>query len=314
MSVDTALVPTAGRKRRRPLWELVEPYFFILPFFLLLGAFTLYTFVYGARLSLTDAQSINPGEFIGFGNFKEILTEHVDFWPAMRHTLFFALGCILTQIPGAFILAVILNNIATRFRGVLRAAFYVPVLINTVITSLIFRMLFNRDTGLINYALGLVGLPNQTNWIFDSSLSIWLMIAAAFWQWTGYHMVYLLAALQSVDPTVYEVAKLDGAPPWRVMLQVTLPLIRPAITFVMLTSAIGCFSQFEYSYVLFPNNAMYGPGKAALTAVPFIFNEGFSQQFRFGLSAAGGWLLFVVILAVSLFQLRFLKLGQADDL
>lgn len=309
---DAALAK--ARRARRSVGQILEPYLFMAPFLVLICMFTVYTFVYGARLSLTDAQGINPGEYIGLSNFKELLTENIDCLPSLKRTLLFTLGCLVTQIPAALILAVILNNVTTRIRGTLRASFYVPVLINTVITSLIFRNLFNRDTGLINYVLGLLHLPNQINWLFESSYSIWLMVAAAFWQWTGYHMVYLLASLQAVDPTIYEVTKLDGASPWRVLFQITLPLIRPALTFVLLTSAIGCMQQFEYSFVLFPNNAMYGPGKAAMTAVPFIFNEGFSQQFRFGLSAAGSWLLFIFILIVSLLQLRFLRLGQADDI
>lgn len=295
------------------VWSGLEPYFFIAPCLLLIFAFNFYTFFYGARLSLTDAQGINPGDFIGLANFKELLVENVDFWPSIRRTILFTLGCLFTQIPAAFVLAVILNGITSRLRGLLRASFYVPVLINTVVAALIFRMLFNRDTGMINWFLGLLDLPNRTNWLFESRLSLWLMVVVAFWQWMGYHMVYLLASLQAIDPALYEVARIDGASPLRTMLSITLPLLRPALTFVFITSAIGGMQVFDLPFMLFPN-AGYGPGRAAMTAVPFIYYTGFSNQFRFGLAAAGGWLLFLMILGFSLLQLRVLRLGQADEM
>ncbi|MGQ9778669.1 MAG: carbohydrate ABC transporter permease [Bacillota bacterium] len=300
-------------RRLQKIWNRLEPYIFIAPCILMIFAFNFYTFFYGARLSLTDAQGINPGEFIGLANFKELLTTDPDFWPSIRRTILFTLGCLFTQIPVAFILAVILNGITSRLRGLLRASFYVPVLINTVVAALIFRMLFNRDTGMINWFLGLLGLPNQTNWLFESRFSLWLMVAVAFWQWMGYHMVYLLASLQAIDPTLYEVARIDGASPLRTMFSITLPLLRPAFTFVFITSAIGGMQVFDLPFMLFPN-AGYGPGKAAMTAVPFIYHTGFSSQFRFGLSAAGGWLLFLLILGISILQLRVLRLGQADEM
>lgn len=290
----------------------LQPLLFIAPFIAILAAFHFYTYYTGVVMSFTDAQSINPGDWIGIENYVEVLTDDPDFWAAIRHTLHYTIGCLLTQIPGALVLAVILNGISSRFRSALRTSFYVPVLINTVVAALVFRMMFNRDTGLINWIMGQIGLPNNTNWLYDSAYSVPLMVAVAFWQWVGYHMVYLLASLQAIDPQVYEVAKLDGASPLRVLFQITIPLLRPALTFVAVTSAIGCMQVFEYPFLLFPN-AGYGPGKAAMTAIPFIYRNGFSSQFRFGYAAAAGWVVFFMILAVSLLQLRFLGLSGAED-
>ncbi|MCL6615046.1 MAG: sugar ABC transporter permease, partial [Firmicutes bacterium] len=133
-----------GRKKSNQwwhkIWRGIEPYLFIAPCILMIFAFNFYTFFYGARLSLTNAQGINPGEFIGLANFKELLFENVDFWPSIKRTILFTLGCLFTQMPAALILAVILNSITSRIRGLLRASFYVPVLINTVVAALIFRM------------------------------------------------------------------------------------------------------------------------------------------------------------------------------
>jgi len=292
----------------------IEPYLFILPFFALIIAFNVYVYISGAKLAFTDAQGINPGEYIGLANFKELISDTQEFWPAIARTFYYTFGCLLTQIPAALVLAVILNStIFGRFRGVLRASFYVPVLMNTVVAALLFRMMFLRDTGMVNWLLGVFGLPSNTNWLYESRLCIPLMIVVSFWQWTGYHMVYLLASLQSIDPVIYEVAKLDGASPLRTLLQITVPLLRPALTFVAVMSAIGGLMQFEYSFMLFPN-AGFGPGKRALTGIPYIYYHAFRSDFRLGYATAAGWILFLIILIFSLIQIRFMGLGKADEI
>ncbi|MGE5599272.1 MAG: carbohydrate ABC transporter permease [Bacteroidota bacterium] len=305
---------TTGRQARprRFRWGRLLPFAFIAPFLLLLLAFNLYTFIFGARMSLTDATGIDPGSWVGLANYQSLFTNTLQptFPVAMKQTFLFTLGCLLTQIPAAFVLAVILNGVLGRMRGLLRASFYVPVLINTALTALLFQMLFNQDSGVLNWLLGLFGLE-KVNWLFDGRYTLWVMLAAAFWQWTGYHMVYILASLQVVDPALYEVAKLDGASPIRTMFQITLPYIRPALTFVTIMSTIGGLQQFEYSFLIFPN-AGYGPGKLAMTAVPFVYFKGFNHL-EFGYSAAAGWMLFLVILAVSILQVKFLRLGEVED-
>lgn len=288
------------------------PYFFIAPFMTLLLIFNFYPFIFGARISFTDAQSINPGEFIGFKNYIDILFSNTKFIESIIITFKYAIGALITQIPVAFVLAYVLNNIAKRFRGVLRASFFIPCLINGVVIALVFRSLFNKEFGVINWILGLLHLPNQTNWLNDSSLSVFLMVAVSFWQWTGFHMVYFLANLQSIDPAIYEVAKLDGASPFRVLWQITVPLMRPAFTFVMVTSAIGALQLFDLPLMLFPNGT-YGPGQAARTLVPYIYDFAFAQDFQVGYASAAGWLVFCIIMVISVMQLRFLGMGNADE-
>lgn len=291
----------------------VEPYFFIVPFLALLLLFNFYTIYIGIKMGFTDAQGINFGEWIGVENYRHLISgKNPDFWPSIGRSFLFMFGGLVTQVPIAFILACILNStVFGKIRGILRAAFYVPVLINTVVASLVFRMLFNKDTGLINWALAHFGVA-KIDWLFTPQLCIPLMIIVSFWQWTGFHMVYLLASIQAIDPTIYEVAKLDGASPLRTMFQITLPLIRPALMFVLITSAIGGMRQFEYSFMLFPN-AGYGPGMKALTAVPFIYFYGFSNNFELGLATAAGWILFLIILIFVLIQIFTIGLGQSEE-
>ncbi|NLY89940.1 MAG: sugar ABC transporter permease [Firmicutes bacterium] len=311
--MSSIAVLRSKRQKNRAALAKVEPFLFILPFLALIAAFNFYIYFSGIRLAFTDAQGINPGDYIGFANFAELIADKQDFWPAIGRTFIYTFGCLFTQIPAALVLAVILNSkIFGRLRGYLRASFYVPVLMNTVVAALLFRMMFLRDTGMVNWLLGLLGLPDKINWLYEPNLSLLLMIVVSFWQWTGYHMVYLLASLQSINPTIYEVANLDGASPLRTLWQITIPLLRPALAFVSVMSAIGGLMQFEYSFMLFPN-AGFGPGMKAMTGIPYIYYHAFRSNFRFGYATAAGWILFLIILAVSLVQIRVIGLGRADD-
>lgn len=291
--------------------ENLTAYLFILPVMILLLIFYFFVFFSGAVLSLTDAQGINPGSFIFLHNYKEVLTSH-DFWLSVKISFFYMFGCLATQIPIAFILAYILNNVPDKMKGILRASFFVPVLLNTVVTALLFRMLFNKDQGVINWVLGSLHLPNKIDWIQDSRLVIPMLVIISFWQWTGFHMVYFLANLQTINKSLYEAAKIDGASNFRVLFQIVLPLMRPAFIFVLITSAIGCMQMFDLVFMLYPN-ALYGPGGMAKTMVAYIYDQAFSQQFRLGYASAVGWVVFFIILCVSVFQLKILGLGKQEN-
>lgn len=298
-------------------WNPAAGYAFITPFIVLLLVFYFYVFFSGFVTSLSDAQGINPGNYIGLRNFSDLLfadpTASRQFWQAVRTTLVYTFGCLLTQVPAAFLLAFVLNHIRfARLKVVLRTAFFAPVLINTVVIALLFRMLFNSENGIINYVLGMIGLPDHIDWLMDSSYAIPLLIIVSFWQWTGFHMVYFLSQLQTIDTSIYEAAKIDGASPLTVIFKITLPIMRPAITFVVITSTIGCIQMFDLVFILFPN-AQYGPGGAAKTLIAFIYDQGFSQQFRIGMASAIGWLTFLFIIGLSFIQLKFLGLGHHDE-
>ena len=324
----------AVRRSRSRFFSLskVEPYLFLTPFFALLLIFNLYTIIVGLRLGCTDAFGIEPGQWVGLRNYIDLVSfdyigefslkqifdsgnyilSNMDFWPSIWRSFKYMFGSLFTQIPSAFILACILNaTVFGRIRGILRGAFFVPVLINTVVAALLFRLLFNKDTGLINWLLAHAGFA-KIDWLFTPELCLPLMIIVSFWQWTGYHMVYLLASMQAIDPTIYEVAKLDGASSFRTMFQITLPLIKPAVIFCTIMSAIGGMRQFEYSFMLFPN-AGFGPDRQAMTGVPFIYDLAFSTQSELGMATAACWLLFLIILVIVLIQIFTVGLGQAED-
>ncbi|HET6440281.1 MAG TPA: sugar ABC transporter permease [Anaeromyxobacter sp.] len=303
--------------RRRRGRDALGGWAMVAPFLILLLVFNLYVFGSGLYLSLTDQQGINAGDFVGLENYRDLLFadefKAQDLYRAIGTTFLYTLGCLATQVPVAFALAYVLNTIPfRRLRTALRAAFFLPVLINTVVIALLFRMFFNRDQGIVNQLLGALGLPSHVDWLMNSQWALPLLVVVSFWQWTGFHTVYFLAQLQTIDPALYEAARLDGITPFGALLRITLPLMRPAITFVMVTAAIGGLQMFDLVFMLFPN-ATYGPGGVAKTLVAYIYDQGFSQQFLTGVASAIGWITFLIIAAVSILQLRVLGLGKHGE-
>lgn len=302
--------------RPQKIADRSSAYALILPFLVLLAIFNIYVFARGLQMSFTDADAYSSGEFIGLQNYKDVLyadsSKSEDFYQAIKVTFLYTFGSLITQVPVAFVLAYVLNTLPfLRIRAVLRAAFFVPCLINTVTIAFLFRMFFNKDQGILNHVLAGLGLPGNTEWLMHSQWAIPLMIGVSFWQWTGFHMVYFLAQLQTIDPTLYEAAKMDGISPGGQLRHITLPLMRPAITFVAVTSAIGGLQTFDLVFVLFPN-ASFGPGGVAKTLVAFVYDEGFSNGLM-GMASAIGWLTFLIIAAVSAVQIRFLGLGKQGE-
>ena len=292
--------------------EIFTGYALIAPFMILMFIFCFFVFFSGFAISLTDMQGVNPGEFIGLANYREVLTSP-ELYAAIKTTFFYTLGALATQVPVAFLLACLLNSMKNRFlSNFLRAAFFLPVLINTVVIALLFRMLFNKDQGIINWILGVIGLPNNIEWLMNSQYSIPLLIIVSFWQWTGFHMVYFMAQLQTIDASIYEAARIDGSGSLRTMFRITVPLMKPAFAYVMITAAIGCLQMFDLVFMLFPN-ALYGPGGSAKTLVAYIFDQAFNQDFRIGFASAIGWVVFAIIFVVSLFQLKFLGVGSKEE-
>ncbi len=324
----TTLEKTEAKKLRAPresiflkrgFREGLDGYLFIAPFIIGIIVFFFYMFISGFYLAFTDAQGINPGKFIGIANFQQIFTELFtggDFWKSLRVTLIYEIGCLITQIPVAFVLAFVLNSLPyKRLQSLLRASFFMPVLINTVIVAWLFRQIFNPDQGVVNWLLGVFGYHTRIDWLQDTTISPFLVIIVSFWQWTGFHMVYFVSQLQTIDPNLYEAAKIDGANPAQILTRITLPLMRPAVAFVMITSAVGGLLVFDIIYVIFPgaSTGYFGTGDCVKTLVPYIYKVGFMENFKLGYAAAAGWVTFLIIMLFSLLQIRVIGLGSSRE-
>lgn len=300
------LAQDAVRRGSGGLWAKLRfaspPYLFLAPYFLIVSVFFIYPLAYATVLAFYQTNGAVSRVFVGFDNFTFILTD-ADFHRALWNTSFFAFFSVLLQLPLSLGLAMLLNSRHDRAKGFFRLAIFAPNLVGQVFVGVLFTMLFTPQYGLFNILLQeLTQWGLQQQWLSDPRLVMPAVVIAALWLSVGFYMIYFLAALQSVDQSLVEAARIDGAGPFSVFWNVTRPAIMPVATFVLVMSTIGSFQLFELSYTLLQSSGGYGPANSGMTVVGYLYNKGFENG-DLGVAAAVGWLLTLIILAVSLIQI-----------
>ena len=286
------------------------PYVFLAPFVLSFLIFGAYPIVRSIILSLYITSGPEAQHFVGLDNYLYLLQDP-DFWTAFRNTATFAIGSVALQLPISLGLAILLNRPNIRGRNVFRFIFFSPNLMGLVFSALLFMLILAPKFGLLNASLHeLFGLPLTTRWLSTPELVMPALIMVALWLYTGFNMVYFLAALQSVDGELYEAATIDGAGRWSQFWHVTLPGIKPVLIFVVVLSTIGSFQLFELAYLLLGNSS--GPDQAGLTIVMYLYQNGFLGG-DLGYAAAIGWTLAGMVLILSMIQLRLSGAGREGD-
>ncbi len=258
--------------------------------------FTLGPMAASVGLSFLKWDLLRPPQLVGFANFTNVLVDP-DFQAAVGHTLFFIVGYLPLVYVGGLLLALALNQ---RLRGLsfFRAAYFLPVVTSWVVVALMWKWLLNPDSGMVNFALGLVGIKGP-GWWTDPGWAMPSIILASAWKDLGFVMVILLAGLQSVPEDYYEAASVDGAGRWARFRHITLPLLTPSSFFVLVISLINSFQVFDQVWVMTGG----GPAGSSSVVVEQIVRHAFSYQ-QMGYASAMSWLLFAVILVVTVFQFR----------
>lgn len=275
---------TSGRFRPEPLWV---PWVFLAPFLLTFGVFLIWPLLQSILLAFQQTFGPRSTAWVGTDNFTFLLRDPL-FWKAVRNTVIFALGSVCVQLPLSLGLALLLNHPRLRGRTLFRLVFFSPALVGMVFVGLLFSLIFAPRTGLMNSTL------HELFPAFDPEfpwLEVYIMpslILAALWLYTGFNMVYFLAALQNVPTELIEAAALDGAGSWQRFRHVTLPEIMPVATFVTLMSLLGSLQLFELPFVLLGGSA--GPGNRGLTIVMYLYQTGFVTG-DLGYASAIGWVL-----------------------
>jgi ABC-type sugar transport system permease subunit len=289
---------------RERLWHFQHryaPYLFVSPFVILFLVFMVYPLTRSIVLSLYQIAGEHHQKFVGLGNYQFLLHDKY-FWLAVINTTILAAVFICVQIPASLGLALVLNAKGVKAKNFFRFAFFSTYLVGSVFVSVLFSQMLNQRQGLLNRILGLfLGKNPEIPWLTDQYLARISILMAWLWISVGWGMIYFLAALQAVDRDLYEAASVDGAGSWRKFWNVTLPGIRPVLVYMILIGTIGGFQLFEIPYVLFPSGS--GPNWAGLTIVAYLFTTGF-QTGDLGLASAIGWMLVLIILAVSIAQYR----------
>ena len=298
---------------RAKLWSWqarYAPYLFVAPFLGLFGVFMLYPLGRSVVLSLYKAASPRTMKFVGLDNYRFLLHD-LAFRGAVLNTTYFAVVFILLQIPLSLGLALLLDSPRVTGRKFLRFAFFSSHLVGNVFVAVIFSLLLTPRHGLINKAIG-AALPfvgTETQWTAKPLLAMPAIVMAALWLSIGYGMIYFLAALQGVDRDLYEAAEVDGAGRWTKFRHITLPGLMPVLRFLVLVGLIGAFQLFELPFVLFGQTA--GPGGYGTTIVMYLYFMAVDAG-DLGFASAVGWMLVLIILLISLLQLRGLRAGRDE--
>jgi len=282
----------SGKLRSAP-WMLLAPFLAVSAMFV---AFPLVQSV-----SLSMRQSFGPAHtrFVGLTNYRDLLSDPL-FWTAVRNTLLFTAGGVFIQLPLSLLLALLLNRPGLRARTAFRIIFFAPALVGVVFVAMIFGVIFEKRTGLVNQFLhATIGWDLDFPWL--QTFVMPALILSALWQYVGFNMVYFLSALQNVRADLLEAVRLDGAGRWKAFRYVVFPEIRPVAGFVVLLSIIGSFQLFELPYVLL--NSTAGPDNRGLTLVMYLYQMGFDAG-DLGYASAVGWVLGLILVAFTVLQRR----------
>jgi multiple sugar transport system permease protein len=283
-------------------------WFFLTPALALIGLFFFLPVAASFLLSFTDFDiyaiaDLANVRLIGLRNYTRLLESPI-FWIALKNTFYFVLvGGPLTMAVslGA---ALLVNARLVRFKGLFRTLYFAPFITTLVAVAIVWRYLYHRQYGLVNYALGVVGI-GPIDWLGDPNWAMPAIILLAVWKNFGYNMLIFIAGLQAIPEELYEAAYLDGAGPWRQFRHVTWPMLGPTLLFVSLITMIGFFQLFAEPYVM----TQGGPLRSTTSLVLLMYEEGF-RWWRMGYAAAVTFVLFLVILAFMLLQRR-LRRGEA---
>ena len=267
----------------------------------LIALFMLYPIINSLWLSLHAGKGLVV-KFVGMGNILRLLHDPV-FHTALYNTLIFLVIQVPLMILLALVTATCLNSPDLKWCGFFRTAIFLPCVTSLVAYSILFKSMFAYD-GIVNSFLHLIGLIDQPiPWLSDPFWSRVTIIAAITWRWTGYNMIFYLAAMQNIDKSIYEAAKLEGVTPRQAFLYITIPLLKPVILFTSVVSTIGTLQLFDEPM----NITAGGPANSTLTLSMYIYNLSFMFVPNFGYAATVSYVIVIFAALLALVQFKFAK-------
>ncbi len=304
MKTSRVVIASEHRRSRYRLPEWAMGYLFVFP---ALAGFLLFYLLPTFRafsISLTDWNMLRAPNFIGFDNYVKLFGDW-KFWDAMRLTLLYVLYNIPIQTVLGLLLAVLAHRLAKSVA--LRAVIIAPYLISNVVAALIWLLMLDPLLGLVNYLLGFAGLA-QHGFLSSPGEALICVAGISTWRHTGLTALLFYAGLQSIPPDLYEAARLEGAGGFKMFRFITLPLLRPVLAFVLVTSIIGSFQVFDVVAVATRGG---GPAEATRVILWYIYEAAFRFN-KMGYASAASMVLFTVLILVTLLQMRALRAGHSD--
>lgn len=287
------------RAEARAGWAMTAPALTAIGLFFLLPALA------ALILSFTDFDiyalaNLNNLRFIGLENYQRLVTNPL-FWQAMGNTMWFVLFGVPLVVIASLAAAMLVNAKTLKWRGVWRVALFAPFVTTLVVTAVVWNYLLHTRYGLINYALGGLGIA-PVDWLGNPKTALPAILLFVAWKSFGYNMIIFLAALQAVSRDLEDAARVDGAGAWMRFRHVTLPAIAPTILLVAILTVAGMFQLFAEPYVM----TQGGPARSTVTVLYFMFEEGF-KWWNLGSGSAVAFILFLCILCVTFVQLKIAR-------
>lgn len=285
-------------RQRDNIWG----YAFILPCVIIFLIFTIYPFCYSAFLSMQEkvGTNITDLQFAGAKQFIKAF-QSKEMWNSFKVTALYTFPTVFFHLAIGLSLAVLVNK-SIHLKGLVRAMYFVPVILSTVVISMVWKFMLSPKVGLFNLFLSNFGIDPDIAWLKSPKLAMTAVIIVGVWKWIGYFMVLYLAALQDIPVSLYEAAEIDGANGLQKFVKITFPLLGNTTQFLMIISVINTFQVFDQIFMMTGG----GPIKRTDVIVYYIYRQAF-QIYDMPYASAVSWLLFVVIFVLTALQMRISK-------
>ncbi|KZL01524.1 Lactose transport system permease protein LacF [Pseudovibrio sp. Ad5] len=294
--MSTLVVQDEVSEERHRFIEKLTPYLFISPWILGFLFFTLGPLIFSFIMSFYDWPVVGERTFVGLQNYEVMLTEDPLFWDSLWITVKFGLFFVPFNVILGLLLAVLLNQ-KVFGTGVFRTIFYLPSVISGVALVTIWAWIYSHEYGILNFLLRLAGIEGP-NWLGDPNWSLLAIVIASLWGLGG-TMLILLTGLQSIPKELYEAAKMSGVPAWARLIYITIPMLSPMLLFTVITSIISAFQQLTIALLLTGG----GPLESTYFFAMYIYDNAF-KYFEMGFAAANSWVMFLIILVLSMLVLK----------
>ncbi len=274
-------------------------YLYLMPALIILFCFTIYPLFRAIGMSFLEDYSIISGNFsgVGLGNYKELFTDDV-FIKALTNTSIYVVFVVPFSIGLSLMIATLLNS-KIKFLGMFQTLYFLPYVTSVIAIGIVWSWMFNSNYGLINYMLSWVGIA-PIQWLNSPDYALASLIIFSIWKSMAFNILIFLAGLQTIPQDLYNAAKIDSTPKWRVFTKITVPGIKPMITYALIMGMINAFKVYNEVFSLFKGKA--GPANSAITVVYYIYDK-FYNSADYGVAAAAAVVLFIIILVLTKVQM-----------
>lgn len=295
-----------NKKTLKKYLNSIFPYGYILPIGIIIVAFSVLPIIMSIFFSFTKYNIMQPPEFIGLENYKSLFTDKA-LMESIKNTIRFSVVTVPIQTILSLLLATwVVRGTSGRISNIVKGAFFIPVLSSMVLIGMVWKSLLNGDASPINQFLSLFGV-NAANWLGSSKTALNTLMMIAVWKNVGYFMVLYIAALMDIPNSYYEAAKVDGSSTWRVLKDITVPLLKPTTIMIVFLGIIRSLQVFDLVYTLTGG----GPGMSTMTVVMHAYNLNF-KSFNSGYAMAVANVLFLIIAIISILQKTLLKRDKSS--